>query len=101
MKSNLTSAGLIAVILWATCLLAAQAPQRYPVDPQTNWAIGARLTPAEELKKRLDAGNMLIIDVRGAAQFQKETLPGAINIPLAELEDRLKSMAKDTYIVFT
>ena len=44
---------------------------------------------------------MLIIDVRNAASFEKETLPGAINIPLPELEEHLKKMAKDTYIVFT
>jgi 3-mercaptopyruvate sulfurtransferase SseA len=80
---------------------AAQAQRRYPVDPQTNWAIGAKQTLAEELKKRLEAGKILIIDVRAPASFEKETLPGAINIPLEELEGHLKKMAKDTYIVFT
>jgi rhodanese-related sulfurtransferase len=44
---------------------------------------------------------MLIIDVRAAANFEKETIPGAINIPLAELEGHLKKMSKETYIVFT
>jgi len=101
MISNLVAASLVGVILWTASLGAAQAPQRYPVDPQTKWAIGAKLTPAEELKKRLDTGKMLIIDVRRPEQFQKETLPGAIHIPLADLEGHLKTMAKDTYIVFT
>jgi len=101
MKSNLTAASLIAAIVWATSLCAAQAPQRYPVDPQTNWAIGAKPTLAEELKKRLETGKMLIIDVRRPEQFKRETIPGAINIPLAELEGHLKTMAKETYIVFT
>ena len=44
---------------------------------------------------------MLIIDVRTPEQFHKETIPGAINIPLGELEGHLQKMAKDTYIVFT
>jgi rhodanese-related sulfurtransferase len=44
---------------------------------------------------------VLIIDVRQPASFQKETIPGAINIPLAELEGHLKTMSKDTFIVFT
>lgn len=101
MKLNLISASLIAMILWTTSLFAAQAQRRYPVDPKTNWAIGAKPTLAEELKKRLEAGKMLIIDVRAPEQFQKETIPGAINIPLDELEGHLKNMAKDTYIVFT
>ena len=92
---------ITAFMLWASAILAAQAQPRYPVDPQTRWAIGAKLTLAEELKKSLDTGKILIIDVRAPARFQKETIPGAINIPLAELEGHLKTMAKDTYIVFT
>jgi len=101
MKSIVSILSLIAVVLWTTSSFAAQAQPRYPVDPQTKWAVGAKQTPADELKKRLEAGKMLIIDVRAPAQFQKETIPGAINIPLDELEGHLKKMAKDTYIIFT
>ena len=101
MKSIVSILSLIAVVLWTTSSFAAQAQPRYPVDPQTKWAVGAKQTPADELKKRLEAGKLLIIDVRAPAQFQKETIPGAINIPLDELEGHLKKMAKDTYIIFT
>jgi len=101
MKSIVSILSLIAVVLWTTSSFAAQAQPRYPVDPKTNWATGAKQTLADELKKRLEAGKMLIIDVRAPAQFQKETIPGAINIPLDELEGHLKKMAKDTYIIFT
>ena len=101
MKSIVTAVSLLAVIWWTTSSFAAQAQPRYPVDPQTRWAVGAKQTMADELKKRLEAGNMLIIDVRAPASFEKETIPGAINIPLAELEGHLKKMSKDTYIVFT
>ena len=101
MKSLVAGASLIALILWALPSFAAQAQPRYPVDPQTKWAVGAKLKPAGELKKEIDAGRMMIIDVRAAASFEKETIPSAINIPLAELEGHLKKMSKDTYIVFT
>ena len=101
MRSFVAGASLTALILWALPSFAAQAQPRYPVDPQTKWAEGAKQTPADELKKRLDAGKMLIIDVRAPASFEKETIPGAINIPFAELEGHLKKMSKDTYIVFT
>ena len=101
MRSFVAGASLIALIFWALPSFAAQAQPRYPVDPQTKWAVGAKLKPADELKKEIDAGRMLIIDVRAAASFEKETIPGAINIPLAELEGHLKKMSKDTYIVFT
>jgi 3-mercaptopyruvate sulfurtransferase SseA len=101
MKSQVAVVGLLAVILWTTFSFAAQAQPRYPVDPKTNWAVGAKPKLADELKKELDAGKILIIDVRAPEQFQKETIPGAINIPLEILEGHLGKLAKDTYIVFT
>jgi 3-mercaptopyruvate sulfurtransferase SseA len=92
---------MTAVCLWSIFSFA-QEQRRYPVDPQTKWATGAKPKPADELKKQLDGGStVLIIDVRPAANFEKETIPGAINIPLAELEGHLKQMSKDTFIVFT
>ncbi len=79
----------------------AQQPPRYPVDPQTQRAIGATLLPANALKKQLQAGTkVLIIEVRHPGKFD-ETLPGAINIPLDELEGHLGNIPKDTYLVFT
>ena len=101
MKPQVAVVGLLTVILWTTFSFAAQTQPRYPVDPKTNWAVGAKPKPADELKKELDAGKILIIDVRTPEQFQKETIPGAINIPLEVLDGHLKKLAKDTYIVFT
>lgn len=101
MKPQVAVVGLLAVILWTTFSFAAQAQPRYPVDPKTNWAVGAKPKLADDLKKELEGGKILIIDVRAPEQFRKETIPGAINIPLEELEGHLKNMAKDTYIVFT
>jgi 3-mercaptopyruvate sulfurtransferase SseA len=100
MKSLL--AGLVMTAsLWSTFCFA-QEQRRYPVDPQTKWAVGATPKSADELKKQLDSGStVLIIDVRQPASFEKETIPGAINIPLAELEGHLKEMSKNTFIVFT
>ena len=79
----------------------AQQQRKYEVDPKTRWAVGAKQTPADEIKKQLDAGTVMIIDVRPPANFEKETIPGAINVPLEQLEGYLKKISKDTYIVFT
>jgi 3-mercaptopyruvate sulfurtransferase SseA len=79
----------------------AQQQRKYPVDPQTRWAVGAQQKPADDLKSQLDAGkDVLIIDVRNARSFERETIPGAINIPLEELEEHLKSIPKDKLLVF-
>jgi 3-mercaptopyruvate sulfurtransferase SseA len=101
MKSLVAGLIMAVVSLWGMFAFA-QEQRRYPVDPQTKWAIGAKPKPADELKKQLDSGStMVIIDVRSPASFEKETIPGAINIPLADLEGHLRTMPKDTFIVFT
>jgi 3-mercaptopyruvate sulfurtransferase SseA len=100
MKSVITGLTVAALLIGATSSFAQQQP-RYPVDSQTKWAVGARPTPADELKKQIDSGTVMIIDVRPPANFEKETIPGAINVPLAELEGYLKKISKDTHIVFT
>jgi 3-mercaptopyruvate sulfurtransferase SseA len=82
--------------------VAAQANQGIQVDPQTGRAVGAREISAEDVKKLVDAhGKVLVIDVREPDSFQKETIKGAINIPLGQLESRLKDIPKDTTLVFT
>jgi len=86
MKSLVAALTMTAVSLWGLFSFT-QEQRRYPVDPQTKWAVGAKPKPADELKKQLDSGStVLIIDVRSPASspasFEKETIPGAINIPL-------------------
>jgi hypothetical protein len=93
---------MVVLVFLAGSFAFAQQQRRYPVDPETRWAAGAKQKAAEELKSQLAAGTeVLIIDVRSAASFQRETIPHAINIPLAELEEHLKTIPKDKMLVFT
>ena len=100
MKSLIAGLAIAALLLFAASSFTQQQ-RKYEVDPKTRWAVGAKQTPADELKKQLDAGTVMIIDVRSPANFEKETIPGAINVPLEQLEGYLKKISKDTYIVFT
>ena len=46
------------------------------------------MTP-EELAREVEEGNPpVIVDVRGPRQFSEGHLPGAINIPLSELDGK-------------
>jgi hypothetical protein len=96
-------ARVLFIALWLGASLAlAQQQRRYPVDPDTKWASGAKRKTADELKKQLAAGTeVLIIDVRSPASFEKDTLPGAINIPLDQLGAYLTTIPKDKTLVFT
>src|ERR1051325_1574391 len=52
-----------------------------------------------ELLDRLRAGTATVLDVRPEDEFQHGHLPGALNIPLAQLERRLRELPPDREIV--
>ncbi|MEW5981530.1 MAG: rhodanese-like domain-containing protein [Acidobacteriota bacterium] len=97
---------IATLLICAVLQVAPQAPPpaqpRYPVDPATGRAIGATEMAPESLKLAVDDGRKLvIIDTRSAEAFEKESLPGAVNIPLADIDARLAAYPKDTLLVFT
>ncbi len=55
--------------------------------------------PARELLERARKGLITVLDVRPPEEYAAGHLPGAINIPLAELEGRLAKLPKDREIV--
>jgi hypothetical protein len=71
------------------------------------WAAAQATKPPEriaiqELKKRLDSGEkLLLIDVREDWELEQNgAIAGAIHIPMAELDARMKDIPKDAEIVF-
>jgi len=53
----------------------------------------------EELTERLRAGDVVVLDVRPAAEFAAGHLPGALNVPPDELDERLRALPADHPIV--
>ncbi len=89
-------------LLAALLAVQQQAPPQFPTDPQTGRAIGAHQISPEEVQRALGTNKkVVIIDVRERDAFAKETIKGAINIPIGELKDRLREFPKDTLLVFT
>jgi len=73
------------------------------------WALAqgqATSTPARiaipDLKKKLDSGEkFLLIDVREDWELKQDgAIAGAIHIPVAELDGRMKDIPKDVQVVF-
>jgi hypothetical protein len=71
------------------------------------WAAAQATKPPEriaitELKKKLDSGEkFLLIDVREDWELAQDgAIAGAIHIPVAELDARMKDIPKDAQIVF-
>jgi rhodanese-related sulfurtransferase/DNA-binding transcriptional ArsR family regulator len=53
----------------------------------------------EELLARTDDGSVLVLDVRPQEEYQAGHIPGAISIPIAQLEERLGDLSPETEIV--
>lgn len=60
-----------------------------------------RLTPqrAQALLDRVRAGDVVLLDVRPAAEFRSAHLPGARSVPLDELEARIRELPGDKEVV--
>jgi len=53
----------------------------------------------DELRDRVERGDVLVLDVRPAAEYAAGHIPGAVSIPLDELEARLGELPANTEIV--
>jgi rhodanese-related sulfurtransferase len=59
----------------------------------------AQAVGREELLARAASGDTVIIDVRPASEYDAGHLPGAVSVPLAELEQRLAELPRDREVV--
>lgn len=60
---------------------------------------GLEPIPARELLARARAGEVMVLDVRPPEEFAAGHLPGAVNVPLSELEARLGDFSPDQEVV--
>lgn len=68
--------------------------RRAYLGPEDTTAVGT-----DELLRRLDTGDVVVLDVRPAPEYVGGHLPGAVHIPLEELADRLAELPRDKEIV--
>ena len=55
----------------------------------------AEVVPMAELLKRARSKQVVILDTRPAAEYVAGHIPGAISVPVSELQRRLQTLAKD------
>ena len=86
--------GLLQSRLAALLLLAV-----FSVIAQAADYMSPGLTP-EQLLERLDGEKpLLVVDVRKPVEFGVAHIPGAINIPVAEIESRLDEFRRDNGVL--
>ncbi len=90
---------MLAILTCTTCVFAVSAAGNQ-ADRQTGKRANSREISAQALKEIIDGGKGVIVDVRDPKEFENETVPGAVNIPLDQLDAKLKGMSKESLIVF-
>ncbi len=53
----------------------------------------------EELQKRIENNEVLVLDVRPKKEYEEGHIPGALSIPSGQLEERIKDLPQDKQIV--
>lgn len=82
---------VVGVLIWQAISFSSSNVPAQPSDV-------ARVTLAES-KAALDAGSAVFLDVRSAGAFADSHIAGAINIPEAELPNRIGELDKDAWII--
>ncbi|HEX7154507.1 MAG TPA: rhodanese-like domain-containing protein [Thermoanaerobaculia bacterium] len=74
-------------------------PMPTTASPTDDPEAAVRRISAQDLKTKMDAGNVVIVDVRSAEQFQTGHIPGAMNMPFASVEGMMTALPKGKEIV--
>jgi Rhodanese-like domain len=92
--------------LTASTSTPAPAPIEMPVTStmppehaQTPEKAEVQRISAEDLREKVKAGSVVVIDVRDATAYAAAHIPGALNIPMASVEANLDRLPKDKEIV--
>jgi rhodanese-related sulfurtransferase/DNA-binding MarR family transcriptional regulator len=71
-----------------------QIRRRFLAEPQ-----GLNAVDREMLMERVEAGEVVVIDVRPAEEYQAGHIPGALGVPLGRLKRRLAGLPRNRDIV--
>ncbi|QBG58562.1 ArsR family transcriptional regulator [Bacillus amyloliquefaciens] len=61
--------------------------------------LGMEGVTLSELKERMEKGEVLLLDVRPTEEYEKSHIPGAVSIPIEELENKLSSLPPNCEVV--
>ncbi len=89
-------------VLPASIMLAMLYFSNYSAEAQPPPANQPKRIAVSDLKAKLDSGEkLLLIDVREDWELKEDgAIPGAIHIPMAELDKRMQDIPKDIQLVF-
>lgn len=88
------------VLVLAAALLAAWIGWKYDQRRRFLRKLAVARITALELRQKLEAGEeIVVVDVRSALESAGDSVPGALRIPLEELEERHRDIPRDRDII--
>ena len=100
---------IVAIAFFSTGIASAQIPaqaispnpavQITPVNPAAESLESARRITREETIKMVKEKKAVIVDVRAKDAYDAEHIKGAINIPLDELQARLRDLPPHKFLI--
>jgi len=90
---------LVVVVAFIAATLAACAPTSEPANPAVKAPSEIQRVTLEESKLAFDNGKATFVDVRIASTYEASHIPGALSIPLAELQTRIDELDPDAWII--
>lgn len=90
---------LVATVVFALQSGAKPTPAAVVPTPDETAIAAIERVPLEEAKAAFDQGSAVFIDVRGTGGYQVGHVPGAVLIPLNEMESRLGELDPNDWII--
>ncbi len=87
-------------VLCATALLFTSLAQAADVAIESGKEKGSISIASFERIMKENPAQIVVVDVRDDREFKKGSMPGAINIPVGEVEKKMTELPKDKPIVF-
>jgi len=100
-KTLLTMAvGFVLIVITLTaCTSSTLSPQAEPENPTVEAPQEVQRITVEESKAAFDSGAAVFLDVRSRSAYAANHIPGALSIPLIELEPRIDELDPNQWII--
>ena len=100
-KSKKALFASVAIIVLIFVLVGCTAPQAevVPATQTVEQPTEVARVSLEDAKAAFDNGAAVFVDVRSQSSYATRHIPGALSIPLAELEARISELGQDQWII--
>ena len=99
MRNIFALIGAIALIATTLTACTSTSSQTESSDPAVESPGEVQRVTLEESKAAFDSGEATFLDVRSEASYRARHIPGALSIPLADLETRIGELDPNQWII--